>query len=157
MSKSTGPKLNKTIWAEMKIEFITTDIILDDLAIKYNINASLVRKNAGQEAWMEQRKLYKEKFVEKALEKSLEEDLEKWKKRNHKSQELAELIMGKIEHDIKNNKINKQNIMEYKLLLEAIGKGQDIERKCFGVDKTEKQEAQEVNIIVKLPNQEGED
>jgi len=148
--------MSKIKWAEIKIEYITNRYTtLEELMEKYKVSEAALKNACSKEGWVEQRNLYFKKLDEEILNKQREIDLSQWQTRNTKHQEIAEMILNKIEKALIEDKFdNKADT--YNKLLSSLERAQLIERKCFGQDKDSTQ-VNDVNIIVKLPQIEGED
>ena len=148
-------KMSRKKWAEVKIEYITSEVTLEELEVKYGIHLQMLKNNCTKEGWVQQRELYLKQLEEEALNRQKEIDLNNWQIRNTKHAEIAEMILNKIEVALLNNDF-KNNPDTYLKLLNALEKAQLIERKCYGIDR-ETKENTDTTIIVKLPNFEGEE
>lgn len=61
-----------TDWNKIKAEYIASDVSMQELANKYNISSSTMRKKAAKEKWSEQRNNVVTKVEQKTAEKIAE-------------------------------------------------------------------------------------
>ena len=57
-------------WEKIKVEYITTDISLTQLADKHKVSRSSAARRSTKEKWVEQRERYKTKVTTKTVQKS---------------------------------------------------------------------------------------
>lgn len=70
----------KKLWQQIKVEYVTTDISMRELAAKYNISESTIFKRSGREKWKEEKDniaakigaRVESKLTQKVIEKHVE-------------------------------------------------------------------------------------
>lgn len=144
--------MTRKVWAKIKIDYITGQFTLEELGKKYGVSAAIISKTSTKEGWDDQREVYQEKFVKAALEKQFELSIENFTARNKRHQYMTELILQKIENRLMPGmELDAKELDMCNKALQAIERGQNIERKCFGVDKADVA-TNDITIDVKLPD-----
>ena len=85
-------------WANIKMEYITTDITLRELAKKHGVSESMIFKKCSKEKWEAARK----QQVSKVEEKILQKDANRKASRAARLSDAADLLLSKIESGIAN-------------------------------------------------------
>ena len=63
-------------WAEVKSEYLTTEISLERIADKYGISRSTIKRRSVREGWVEEKNARKDAFVEEVIQRVVEKDTE---------------------------------------------------------------------------------
>lgn len=88
-------------WAEVKSEYLTTEISLERIADKYGISRSTVKRRSVREGWVEEKNARKDAFVEEVIQRVVEKDTENAINRLEHLQgtanRLGELIRAEVE------------------------------------------------------------
>lgn len=88
-------------WAEVKSEYLTTEISLERIADKYGISRSTIKRRSVREGWVEEKNARKDAFVEEVIQKVVEKDTENAINRLEHLQgtanRLGELIRAEVE------------------------------------------------------------
>ena len=81
-------------WQAIRIEYVTTaDTSYRKLAKKYGVNVTNIAKKASEEAWVEQRKQYRNKTQSKTIDKISQQEAN----RAARVQTVADKLLNKIE------------------------------------------------------------
>ncbi|WP_458397426.1 hypothetical protein [Anaerotignum sp.] len=88
-------------WAEVKSEYLTTEISLERIADKYGISRSTIKRRSVKEGWVEEKASRKEEVVNEVIQRVVETETEKAVNRLENLQgtanRLGELIRAEIE------------------------------------------------------------
>ena len=88
-------------WAEVKSEYLTTEISLERIADKYGISRSTIKRRSVREGWVEEKNARKDAFVEEVIQRVVEKDTENAINRLEHLQgtanRLGELIRAEVE------------------------------------------------------------
>lgn len=88
-------------WAEVKSEYLTTEISLERIADKYGISRSTIKRRSVREGWVEEKNARKAAFVEEVIQRVVEKDTENAINRLEHLQgtanRLGELIRAEVE------------------------------------------------------------
>lgn len=88
-------------WAEVKSEYLTTEISLERIADKYGISRSTIKRRSVREGWVEEKSARKDAFVEEVIQRVVEKDTENAINRLEHLQgtanRLGELIRAEVE------------------------------------------------------------
>lgn len=137
-------RLTLSEWRELKIKYITGNYTIGDLATYSGISSAAVSRRCTVEDWDAERELYKKEFEKRAFEQEMALGIEYYNQRNKKHQILTEQILLMQESDTLAQKMDIKKADMYLKMINTIKVGQEIERKCFGVDKAEAINAEQV-------------
>lgn len=88
-------------WAEVKSEYLTTEISLERIADKYGISRSTIKRRSVREGWVEEKNARKDAFVEEVIQRVVENETENAINRLEHLQgtanRLGELIRAEVE------------------------------------------------------------
>lgn len=87
-------------WAEIKSEYLTTEISLERIADKYGISRSTIKRRSSKEGWPEEKKARKAEFVDEVVRNVVENETERIGKKLEGLQETAESLAGLIQVQI---------------------------------------------------------
>lgn len=137
-------RLTAKEWMEIKIKYVSGNYTISDLAIFAGISNSAVSRRCTADNWDEEKDLYKKEFEKRAFEQEMALGIEYYNQRNKKHQLLTEEILMMQEADMIAKTIDLKKADMYLKMINTVKVGQEIERKCFGVDKAEAINAEQV-------------
>lgn len=146
----------KNDWIKIKNYYIHHSISLEELAKKYKVSISAVRKHSGQEKWSELKKEKATEIEQKVVEKTTKLEIDKKVAANEKHNELfnkglevAELLLEQYLSELKQGKKKtKANAYNLDFIMKAVTNAQKGQRQALNIDKEDTVDIEpEVNII----------
>lgn len=145
----------KNDWIKIKNYYIHHSISLEDLAKKYKVSESAVRKRSSKERWSELKKEKCTEIEQAVIKNTTKTQIDKKIQANelhnelyNKGLEVANMLLDEYIKDLKEGKKKtKANAYNLDFIMKAIANAQKGQRLSLNIDKEEQTEEKEITIV----------